>query len=441
MHSTGKGDLIQPTLTHERYRFLDVLRGVALLGILPANAPFHGLPITLGQPPYAVTDSGWREPLAYYLTRFFVDYKFITIFSVLFGVGLALIHQRCAQRGISFGRLYLRRILVLAGFAAGHVVLFWMGDILSYYAVCGFLAMWAAGWSAKRLRRVGIALISVPGVFLLLTSTVLALVQDVPEVHQALQHVSQAMEPQPTPEDGFEGMPFAERLAHFGPELEIHVYAQGSFLEIAALRVMIWACGTLFFGIYFGWRILGLFMIGMSLVKSGWFVRPEADLGTFRKLGLAGLALGLPVQAMALGLASSGAGGWAGDWLAECCQYTGSLGMSATYTWLIARAFVRAKHSRLSNCLAAVGRTALSNYLLQSVFCSLLFCAYGLGMFGSLDRMQLWIVVLCIWSIALPVSPLWLRTFRFGPLEWLWRMLTYGRRIPIRREPDAPQPQ
>lgn len=423
---------MRPTAQHERYRFLDVLRGVALLGILPANMPFYGLPSIGFSEPHVVTDSGWAEPLAYYLTSFFVDYKFITIFSLLFGVGLALIHQRCVVAGRSFRRLYVRRIGVLAVFAALHVVLLWMGDILSYYTFLGFVAMWLANLPARRLRQLGIVVLCVPAVVLLFASTFLAVTQDTPELHSALQEFRE-FEPRPLPAEGISHLPLLDRLEYYGPELERRVYGRGDFWEIASFRVQHWLVGLVVLGSYFGWRILGLFLIGMSLLKSGRFVRPAEHWKSFRKIGRAGFTVGIPLQLASLVLSVTGAGWMAGSCLAEGLQYVGSLGMSAGYLALVAWLFAKIRAVAWSQRFAAVGQTALSNYILHSVVCSLLFYSYGLGMFCRLDRLQLWLVVAVIWPLQLLLSPWWLKRFRFGPLEWLWRMLTYGQRVPLRR--------
>ncbi|MCK4660214.1 MAG: DUF418 domain-containing protein [Phycisphaerae bacterium] len=423
-----------PTARQERYRYLDVLRGIALLGILPANIPFFAIPMTSHEA-YWATESGWREPLAFYMTRFFVEYKFITIFSLLFGVGLALIGQRCLQSGRSFRRLYFRRILALAVFGFLHVLLLWCGDILLYYACGGFIAMWMVNWSPKTLRRVGIALLLVPAVFMLLVSGMLAVTQDIPEVSDMLQVIEQRTRPQSPPPEGFEGMAFVERLKYFGPELEQVVYNRGSFLEIMAIRSVTWIGGLVMFGICFGWRILGLFLLGMALLKSGWFTQPGEHMGKFRKLGIAGFAIGVPIQLLGLVFDAGKVGGYAGDWAAECCQYVGSLGVSAGYIALIAWFFVKLSNTAWHDRFAAVGRSAFSNYILQSILCTSLFYAYGLGLFGMFDRMQLWTVVLAVWMIMLVVSRPWLTRFNYGPLEWAWRRLTYGQPIAMRTKP------
>jgi uncharacterized protein len=272
----------------------------------------------------------------------------------------------------------------------------------------------------------------VPVVLLVFAGAFLTLTQDIPEVREALAEISDP-QPKPIPAEGIEHLPLLERLEYHSPDRERRIYGEGSFWEIAVFRVENWLLGLWFLGLYFGWRTLGLFLIGMSLFKSGRLVRPAEHWKSFRKVGLAGFAVGIPLQVASLVLSITGAGRAAGTCLAEGLQYAGSLGISAGYMSLVAWLFIKVRQSAWQDRFAAVGQTALSNYILQSLLCSLLFCSYGLGLFHQLDRLQLWLIVPAVWAVQLAISPWWLKRFRFGPLEWLWRMLTYGQWISIRR--------
>ena len=104
-----------------------------------------------------------------------------------------------------------------------------------------------------------------------------------------------------------------------------------------------------------------------------------------------------------------------------------------SFAWVALVLLVMPHVPRIASRLAAVGRTALSNYILDTVLCTTLFYGHGFGLFGKLDRVEQWGVVLAIWVVQLALAPLWLRRFHFGPLEWLWRSLTYWQRQPMRR--------
>ncbi len=411
----------------ERYGFLDVLRGFAILGILLANIPLYAIPNSAADRPYWATASGWREPLAHYITHFFFSLQWLNLFTLLFGVGLALIHRDCTAAGRRFGPVIARRLSVLALIGLAHVALLWMGDILFFYALCGIVAVLLVNRSARTLRRIGIALILVPAVVQFLIGAALLVVQDRPEVRARIERAFPSTQHRAAPVDAFPQMTFRERMKHFGPELEQYTYRNGSFREVCVFRLIVWTFELATVLVYYCWHILGVFLIGMSLAKQGGFIRPEANLRAFTRVGMLGFVLGGALQAASIVLQAGGIGGYAGATFAECFYGLGNLGVSAGYVWLAAVAYARFRDSSLLRCVSAVGRTALSCYITQSVICSLLFCGYGLGWFGRFDRMQLWLVVVPIWALLLLVAPLWLKRFRLGPLEYVWRLLTYGR--------------
>lgn len=411
----------------ERVRYLDVLRGIALLGILPANLPSFGLPVTTaGDAHYA--SGGTAGVVAFHVTRFFFDYKFITIFSLLFGAGIMILRGRAEAAGRSFPRVILRRLGALWLFGVAHAVLFWFGDVLAYYALTGLVLCWASSWSPDALRRAGITLVLVPVLFMAALVPVLHLVQNDPAVRPFLDEIKAAGG------DGFVAgsttgswEEFFRSLEHWGPAFETEVMGQGSFLRITVVRTATWVFGVFAWGFYFAWRIAGLFLLGMAWVKSGWFVRPAGHLDAFRRMIVVGLAAGIPLQIVssALELADLPP---AGAMLAELAQYTGSLGLAAAYAGIVAWIVVRHGTARWLVPFEAIGRTAFSNYILQTVLCTTLFLSYGFAMFGRLDRAQLWIVVAGVWSVQLLVSPWWVARFRYGPLEWVWRAATYWKR-------------
>lgn len=418
---------VVPTSSRERFGFLDVLRGVAILGILPENIPLMGLPMTL--PPdqlHAVTSSGWREPVAYYLTRFFGDYKFLSIFSLLFGIGLALIFDRCVQAGRSFRRLYARRLLVLGCIGVGHACLIWAGDILAFYALLGLIVMWAAGWAQRTLLRVGTALLAVPAVVMLGVAALAPWRASLPEVVCQTFYEAPPAADWREPLDAFIHLPIEQRFDHIAA-WERHILRDGGFAEGVVLRAALWALGLAVMIPYIGCRVAGLFLIGMAWMRDGWVARPAENMDRFRRLAWYGLLVGGPLQTGAVVVPLVWPQVPGVDALAEALQYTGSLGLSAIYVYIVARLFVAAPASGATRALAATGRCALSNYILESVFCTAVFYSHGLAWLGRFDRMQLWGVVLACWVANLIFSVSWMRGFQFGPLEWLWRRLTYGR--------------
>lgn len=407
-----------------RVRYLDVLRGIALLGILPVNIPLFAMPVTAASESAWVTGGAISEHIAFHATRFFFEMKFITLFSLLFGVGMAVQWIRAEASGRSYVPLMLRRLGALLFFGLAHAVLIWFGDILVYYAVLGLFSFWAVSWSPRTLRRTGIVLIAVPIAGLSVLAAVVFALQE----HAAFREVFQSFM-----ESGGEGFApgstkgswedFFAALQHFGPAFETEVYREGSFGRITFVRAMTWFFGLFMLGAFFVWRIAGLFLLGMAWAKDGWFLDPAAHRDRFRRLVVYGLVAGVPLQAAATAL-DIVAESPAGAVLSQLFLYSGSLGIAAAYAGIIG---LFAAGQSWSRPFEAVGRTAFSNYIFQSLVCTTLFYAYGFALFGRVDRAQLWLIVLGVWMIQLLSSPLWTRRFRFGPLEWLWRTATYGR--------------
>ncbi len=213
-----------------------------------------------------------------------------------------------------------------------------------------------------------------------------------------------------------------------GIERAIRIYGRGSYLQIARER----APGSLYmqtmlFGTFVGWATLGRILIGMGLMKLGVF-SGERSRRFYLVLMLLGYGLGLP-------LVATGASGLIRNQFDVVYKFGGGMEYNSFASILVALAHVgtlllvykAGAVQWLTRRLAAVGRMALSNYLAQTIICTTLFYGYGFGLFGKLDRFQLAGVVVAIWALQLWYSPIWLKHFRFGPFEWLWRTLTYGK--------------
>ena len=435
-HSRTTADVTTalPTQAPQRFRFLDFLRGVALLGILPENMPYFALPIAGVEDALKGVGLSTADHAAVLIIRTFGDYKFLSMFSLMFGVGLALIYQRCRASGRPFRPFYRRRLLLLFVFGVLHGTLLWYGDILALYAIGGFAAMWAVSWRPVTLRRAGLILIAVPFVALLIGGAFEAAeMQHPPSAFQPVD--ASALRPATTssaPADSRLEQVFGRIAARLEAENETAVYREGRWTEILILRLTEWVVMLLFMLLYMEWRIVGLFLIGISFMKQGWFVRPAQHRREFARLLVFGLIVGVPLQLAAtcyplLGMIESH-----GGLLPEAFQYGGSLGMAAIYVWLFSWLFVRFGERRWTSPIVAVGRSALTNYILMSVIANFIFYSYGLGQFGELSRVQLLAIVPVIWTMCLLLSTFWMSRFQFGPLEWIWRRLTYGGTLAMR---------
>jgi len=181
------------------------------------------------------------------------------------------------------------------------------------------------------------------------------------------------------------------------------------------------------------WRVSGLMLAGMALFKLGWFSAARSR-SAYLSATIAGLLIGLPL--IVGGILYKDAVSWDFRrcfYLAAEFNYWGSLPLALAWVGAVMLAFRSAALTGICRALAAVGQMAFTNYLLQSIICTLLFNGYGLGWFGRVERVGQVGIVLGVWTLQLILSPLWLRRFRFGPAEWLWRSLSYGLRQPFRR--------
>ena len=395
-----------PVIEDARIDSIDVLRGFALLGILVINIQLFAMPDAAYYNPTAYGDLTGANLYVWLGGRLLADQKFMTIFAMLFGAGIVLMTARAETRGDA-GRVHYRRMGWLAVIGLAHAHLLWFGDILFLYAVCGMAVHPFRRQSPGRLLAIGAgALAAGSAIFAALQASL----PYWPE--EALAEVTVGAW-QPTREiiDG--------ALATYrGGWLEQLPVRSASALGFETFMLAIWG----------GWRAGGLMLIGMALYKLDVFGARRSPR-FYGALVAAALVAGIPVEAY--GVALDFRFGWALDWsLLQGRQfnYWPSIAVSLGYVGLVMLACRTTALRRATRPFAAVGRTALSNYLLQTVICTTLFYGHGLGLYGSVDRVGQLGIVVGVWAVQLIVSPLWLRRYRFGPAEWVWRALTYGSR-------------
>jgi uncharacterized protein len=421
---------LAPVRNQERLGSVDVLRGFALLGILAMNIYAFAMPFPAYANPLL---GGGRSALdigTWWFTHLFFEMKFMTLFSALFGAGLALMAERAEARGLRFGSVYYRRLFWLLLIGAVHAYLMWIGDILVWYAICGVILYPLRRWRARTLIPVGLVLlcIMVPialGFGFVAMPKMKAAAMEAIDAREAGEELS---EEQREAIEGWEQFdPGPAQL-----QAEIDAY-RGGYLEQVAYRAPIVAMFQTVFLVVFGfWRIGGLMLIGMGLLKAGVFSARRSVQFYAWGVGI-GFALGLPLtwrgaQAMfdhAFDPFFMNQGGYFPN-------YFGSLFLAFAYLSVVMLVVKSGILSSLMGRLAAVGRMALTNYLLHTLICTTLFYGWGFGLFAHLGRFQQMFVVLAIWILQLIISPIWLAHFRFGPAEWLWRSLTYWRRQPMR---------
>ena len=431
-----------PVDAGERVGPVDVIRGVALLGILAMNIVGFAWPGEVYSIPIAAPESDRADLWLWGFNHLVFDTKMMTLFSMLFGAGLVLMSDRARGRGARMVWIYYRRVFWLLMIGLVHSYLIWDGDILVMYASCGLLLYPIRNLSAKTLivLGVGLNLLIVP----LWAGFRFAAVPFMEATSAQVDAEARAgLESEGWRKwvgDGYEEMMKREMPKREDFLEDIRTY-RGDYPGIVKDRAksLIWA-QTAGFASMAWWYVGGRMLIGMGLMKLGVF---GAGLSrrTYVTMMAVGYGVGLPALAFdAVRLSTHGFSldrkvweileGWPMlNYFAGLAVVFGHIGL----VMLICRAGAL---PWLTRRLGAAGRMALSCYLFDSIACTTLFYGYGLDFYGSLHRPLLYAIVLTIWTAQLLVCPLWLERFRFGPAEWLWRSLTYWKPQPMGPRPS-----
>ncbi|MFN0133074.1 MAG: DUF418 domain-containing protein [Phycisphaerales bacterium] len=434
-----------PVAPHERLGAVDALRGVAVLGILAMNIGAFALPMAAYMDPMSASEyggslTGWNYAW-WLITHQFFDLKMMTIFSMLFGAGLVLIGRRASDpasgRLDGFAGLYYRRLLVLFVIGMLHAYLLWYGDILVAYSLCGLVLYPLRNVRPSRLIVLGVVLMGVTMVFSITSGAFFGYARE--QARQAQEIIAAGG----TPSDLQSSM----RETWTGIEAGIKPSSEEISREVAAISgsalsalrenaMHSFFMQTFIFLTMMCWRITGCMLLGMALMKSRVFSAERTDR-FYVRMALAGLGIGMPLVAVgAYDLLRTRFDIPHAYLVGMHFNYVGSVLVSLGYISLIMLAWRRGWLRSVLARLAAVGRIPLTNYLAQSLICTFIFYGWGLGMFGEFERGTLALFVFGVWALQLAWSPWWTARFRFGPAEWLWRTISYGRRQPMRLDPS-----
>jgi uncharacterized protein len=428
----------RPVLGGERIGAMDALRGVAVLGILLMNILAFALPF---QGSFDPTFGGGTTGINLWIwaanTTLF-EGKMRAIFSMLFGAGMLVLTSRLEDRGLGeqAADVYYRRLLWLLAFGLIHAYFIWWGDILFFYSVIGLFLF--------PLRRLSSRALIVAGVVLLLIGAGRGLLGaiEVRGIRAASVAASAA---------AASGRPLteAEKTAQTtwrdrwnqaksteGADKEIAAY-RGSYLDALRQRAGFLAgAQAQWLYHYFIFDIGGMMLIGIGLLKSG-MLSARLSARAYLLIALAGYAFGVPIAALAVGYDLSSGFDPATMATGGVAHAVARLPVALAHVATVMLIWKAAALRPLMSPLAAVGQMAFSCYIAESLICTTLFYGYGLGWFARLERYQLYLVVAAVWTALLIASPLWLSRFAFGPLEWVWRSLTYLHRQPMRLAPAA----
>jgi uncharacterized protein len=396
-----------PTAPLQRYELIDALRGFALAGVLMVNLASLTSYDLLTETARAALPSSGFDAIAAHAMELLVNIKFITLFSLLFGLGFALQLERAQARGRSGLWRYARRLLVLLGIGLVHSYFIWWGDILLTYAVVGLLMLPFARLPDRALLAAGFAIALLP-----------------PLLSPWVRTILPAM---PTQADVY--------------AVGLEAFASSSWMRTLDANVALanWARVSNWALVCF---VLGRFLLGYWAGRRGLLQRPEQHLPLLARIFAWALAIGVAVTALSY-LQASLRAAWpllesdAAKVAIRVLLRIGPLSLGIAYACGFALLFCRPAWRRALRVLAPVGRMALTHYVAQSLVGVMLFYGIGFGIgprWGMAGLLGAWSL---IFAAQVLLSHAWLSRFRYGPLEWLWRWLTYGGRPPQLRRPET----
>lgn len=386
---------ISPLAENKRLEWIDAARGFAILGIFMVNVPAFNAPFFL----YGGEGKYWSSP-SDHVTQAIIDIffqaSFYTLFSFLFGFGMQIIVERLREKGLNYKYLLFRRLLVLIGFGLIHAFLIWHGDILLSYGSIGLLLFLFFARSDKTLIVTGSVLLFIP---VLLYTLSLYLVKD--------------------------------RLSNIINESAINSsfdnYGNGGFLDIWQQNYADWIYANSpisFVFLIFG--LLPLFLLGMFVARKKWLHQVEVHKGILIKLWWITLLIFIVMKAGPYLVGNP-------VWLQFAQDSIGGTASALFYLLSITLLYQTQTFGELVKPLTYVGRMSLTNYLFQSIISFMFFYGVGFGLYGDISPLGSVLFVLVIYSLQVFASRWWLNKFRYGPIEWVWRSLTYKKKQPLKR--------
>jgi uncharacterized protein len=423
-----------PVTAAERLVSLDTLRGVAVMGILVMNIYAFAMPLAAYYNPLIMGGTDALNMGTWFFTHLFFDQKFMSIFSMLYGAGIILMMNRADRRGTAIAPIFYRRSawLIVIGLVHGYFI--WFGDILFHYALMGMIVFLLRKAAPRTL--VTIACILLPVTLLINFGSsfyVEELQADVAEIER-----QQADGLVPDDEQQQRLDEWQEIRAVFAPNeediaAEVAAY-RGTYIDAFMQRAPFVAFMQINLTLVFVvWRVGGLMLLGMALMKLG-VLSGELSARVYQKMALIGYGAGLPLVVLSAVLLEAHefdplyAARHGGIY-----NYFGSILVAFGHIGAVVLVVKSDAWRALINRFTAVGRMALSNYLTHSLIMTSLFYGYGLGLYAEVPRLLQQGFVIALIGLQLLISPWWLKRFRFGPAEWLWRSMTYRQRQPMRR--------
>ena len=402
---------MNPVEKTNRIQSIDLLRGIAILGILIMNIQSFAMPSAAYNNPLAFGDLTGLNKMTWILSHLFADQKFMSIFSILFGAGIILITEKKELFTGSSLKLHYTRNLILLLIGLLHAHLIWYGDILVAYALCSFLVYPFRKLSPKKLLITGLLIVSVPSF-----------------LNGFFQFSLPYMPASELQDLRLDWAPTNELI-----EQEITAFTGSISSQIKINSQQALFLETFVFLIQFLWRAGGLMLVGMALYRWG-VLSAVRSRSFYLKSAFYSLIVGFPI--VIYGIYMNFTMNWDFQYsmfTGSQFNYWGSLFIAYGYISLIMVFAQSDNYNTIKKRLASIGQMALTNYILHSFIGMLIFFGIGFGLFGKIDRSLQILIVGIIWIFQYLASEKWLNSYKFGPLEWVWRSLTYGKKQPFLR--------
>ncbi len=402
---------------NQRKTSIDVLRGFALLGILLMNIASFAMPDAAYFNPHAYGADNRLNQLIYGLTHVLADQKFMALFSLLFGAGVILMTSKIEAQGKTpFVNHFMRNLWLLV-FGIIHGVFIWVGDILLVYALLALPLYFLRKLSDKLLIVLGLIIYFIPTFYSVFEQ------RELPNYDAQSQYtLADYWQPSRASIERdltiFRGN-YSAQLAYRLGEGD---YPDNQGQELIDTMLLLDSFS----------RALGMMLIGMVFFRAG-ILSAQRSRDFYRRMLVVGFAVGLPLSVIGLVLSIKSGWHWHYGILMGrvpnniATPFIASAYLAAIMLWCQSSLWFDLKEK-----FAAVGRTAFTNYIAQSLIATYVFYGFGLGLYGTLNRWQLLLIILLIWIVQLYASQWWLKRFAFGPLEWLWRCLTYFKLQPLK---------
>ncbi|MDR1344438.1 MAG: DUF418 domain-containing protein [Tannerellaceae bacterium] len=403
-------DHIRPVKPQQRHLILDSLRGLALFGICLANFSEFSLYSFQDDKTTAAMPTAGIDMVVKYLQYIFIDGKFYTLFSMLFGVGFYIILSNAMSKNHNGLKIFYRRMLVLLLIGICHLIFLWAGDILVLYAFLGLFLPLFRNMADKKLLTCSVTLLLLP----ILIDAGLELFGWNPAAPAiaATQYFHRQY--------GITEENFPVWLAQSHTYLDVLKFnLAGSFI-----RMQEFIDGNRAF------KVFGLFLLGLYAGRKGIYANLQENKGMLKKIAVYGFLTGLPISFLYAWSAMNGRP--LGLAVHSAIYALSVVSLTLGYISAICLLYLKHKQQGIFKALAVPGRMALTNYLMQSLFGMIIFYGTGLGFGARTGLLYAELIAASVFGLQIAYSHLWLRYNRYGPLEWGWRMLTYGRWLKLK---------